>query len=85
MASNQITIPEGFEIEYNPNEIPEGFEIENQNQQALNSLNEVKVNDPAVQELDYQNEQLANLLFSSEEIEAMKEKGKFIDPLEKIK
>lgn len=76
MASNQITIPEGFEIEYNPNEIPEGFEIENQNQQALNSLNEVKANDPAVQELDYQNEQLANLLFSSEEIEAMKGKGK---------
>ena len=76
MASNQITIPEGFEIEYNPNEIPEGFEIENQNQQALNSLNEVKANDPAVKDLNYQNEQLANLLFTSEEIEDMKQKGK---------
>lgn len=33
MASNLI--PEGFEVEYSPNEIPEGFEIEEQKQEPL--------------------------------------------------
>lgn len=73
--AESITIPEGFEIEYNPNEIPEGFEIENPNTQALENVKELSQDDNYVKTQKYQEEQLAKLLFTPEELEEIDSKG----------
>ena len=70
------------------------FEIEEEignNGQALENVNELSYDDPYVQTQDYQTEQLANLLFTPEEYNNVKQKGnigwweyttKFVSPKE---
>lgn len=88
MASN-LAIPEGFELIYTPDEapdnyeneyqaeIPKGFElVDQQNKNALeSSLKELPEDDPYVQSQKYQTEQLANMLFTQDELKAIEQQG----------